>query len=1014
MAPTTMLVLPPWLVGIASVAAHFLAVASLFVDAVVAYFFVQHGEIAWAMAIILAFCTSIVASCALVCLDQDACLTAREKLLCCAASFLGLASAAQRALCDAYASSPTRGYADAFHEDGQRERRRALRRGASEHDLVASARSAASAVCATAALVAGQPADVPPTWLVGALACALANLTISLTRCRGHSHARAEEQKAHRSSPCTQLACFAAIAVTHACTVGAVGSQLGVIARGGASFWLGTSLLLLHASSQVEASSGVPPGIHALAGLVALGVVAFPTCAFCAAFDVAPLAVAVPVASLCLWRASGSEVDRFARRVAWLGVLWAVAIVAAATDAQLIPCVGHTPAAQRGTGTCSLLTRRLFTASLSISAVLGSYRGGSEAMHVPWAALAATLAGMHALDLLAACYLLRHDHRALAAAAGRAQTGPHPLERSVPYMDMDASMTAALNAAPRGVRYSADADPATTYRDTIDSLPPPMTYEEDAPHHAKPRGPACSLAELLGASGSGAEGGGGTALEPAPAPGSTTVRPLAMTTEATQRMMAALSPEDLAIATQLAAPRAAEGAPGMWACCCCVGYTRRTRRHACQLGCGAIVLAAYGFILAAATAVVDPYAAQWAARHAGLRGVNAGGWLVAERWMVGDASVHTMCCGDIPGPYRGIGYAAAPSERQLSRILAATHQTQRLLAFRERYLTRVDFVAMAKSGVRSVRVPFAAWEVADGLCGGGPHEGYVYGRGIAYLDDAVRWAGDAGLQLILDLHGACGGQSGAQSSGDLDASWVPARFNASASLEAVRLVASRYATTRHVIGIELLNEPMLPTPQLLAFYRDASRAVRAAGMPPERVAIILNLFLFSELYQRAWAAINWELPARDFPNVVYDWHLYFACARRPRTRQTRPPSKPGRRRRRRRSACVAAVIGILMPRAVPSRRCRSDVTCALANCHPPFSPPCPRMSARAQSTFTRACRSMCSAACPSSPRSPSRPPRPSSPSVAGRASWASSRSRCRSGGPRRTSSRASHRTSATR
>lgn len=125
-----------------------------------------------------------------------------------------------------------------------------------------------------------------------------------------------------------------------------------------------------------------------------------------------------------------------------------------------------------------------------------------------------------------------------------------------------------------------------------------------------------------------------------------------------------------------------------------------------------------------------------------------------------------------------IGYDEAPSELQLSNALRKRKEAGRLPAFRDVFITRVDFQAMAKLGLQLVRVPFGAWEVADGLCGAGHDAGYIHGRGLSYLDDAVAWAAEFGLRVVLDLHGACGGQSGAQASGDLDPTWTPERFNA--------------------------------------------------------------------------------------------------------------------------------------------------------------------------------------------------------------------------------------------
>ena len=70
-------------------------------------------------------------------------------------------------------------------------------------------------------------------------------------------------------------------------------------------------------------------------------------------------------------------------------------------------------------------------------------------------------------------------------------------------------------------------------------------------------------------------------------------------------------------------------------------------------------IAAFGLTMQLAT--YDPHAEVWAARHASLRGVNLGGWLLTERWLVCpwegpcDEGVETE-----PPSYRG--YAACTNK----------------------------------------------------------------------------------------------------------------------------------------------------------------------------------------------------------------------------------------------------------------------------------------------------------------------------------------------------------------
>ena len=88
---------------------------------------------------------------------------------------------------------------------------------------------------------------------------------------------------------------------------------------------------------------------------------------------------------------------------------------------------------------------------------------------------------------------------------------------------------------------------------------------------------------------------------------------------------------------------------------------------------------------------------------------------------------------------------------QLSHLV--DNSTQAVLEFRDKFITAADFAQMASYGVNSIRIPIGHWVVM-------PAPPYIYGRGLAYLDDAVRWAAEFQLTVVLDLHGAVGSQNG--------------------------------------------------------------------------------------------------------------------------------------------------------------------------------------------------------------------------------------------------------------
>lgn len=816
---------------IVGVAVHVLPCVSLCVDALLVAAFWQQGLVAWAVAIIVVFAMSCAASFVRVALDEDA---GRSKAwMRCAAVSFGLIHVPP-------ITTATIGSSD---------RQVAMRRVA-EHTALSSARNVMSGVCASAALVASQ-AGVPILLLCISLALSLfctASAATSMLYTRGVDAGGGGHA----------ILITVAVGTTQAGSVCAMGAPLGLFARDGAAGWLGLAMLLLLSSAEMELAAGAPAGVHSCMLLLLSSALALCVGAWWASMQLAVAVATVPTVSLCLWRAAGREVHPL-RRVGWMLVLWPLSIAAAVSDAHLLICPRGGSAARhaRRPWVAHVVARRLVIASLGASALAAVYLG--RLTHVDGAGLAAVLSILLVADIAAAAWLLLrrrrrhahdphtsaapslgalHDHggRLTADLLGRdslVSTGPPVGSMPFPMPLPPGTMSAGGVPPPDAGQLNTGGPP---------TWPPPWPATPEATGTCRER--ITDVTVLLGGVVADTKEGRG---------GGTDVNAVSLGEDEDHHT-----------------PSKRSGGGG----CCCTGRARRGRRICCRSVCGVLTVSAFVTCLASAACVADPFAAQWAARHANVSGVNLGGWMIAERWMVGGDEVSTACCGRIPGPYLGVSYELAPSERQMSVELRARDEVGRLLAFRDSYISRADVANIAALGLSAVRVPFGAWEASDSLC---PNDvGYITGRGLGYLDDAITWADEFDLKVLLDLHGACGGESGEQSTGDMDANWTASKFNASANLAVLHIVASRYAKRQNVIAIELLNEPTLPNDEALAFYRAASDVVRKAGMPPERVAIVINMFMMQEALTRAWASLNWGLPARDFPNIVYDWHIYVA------------------------------------------------------------------------------------------------------------------------------------------
>mmetsp|Transcript_74939 Transcript_74939/g.173771 ORF Transcript_74939/g.173771 Transcript_74939/m.173771 type:complete len:593 (+) Transcript_74939:44-1822(+) len=242
------------------------------------------------------------------------------------------------------------------------------------------------------------------------------------------------------------------------------------------------------------------------------------------------------------------------------------------------------------------------------------------------------------------------------------------------------------------------------------------------------------------------------------------------------------------------------------------------------------------------------------------RGVNLGGWLILE-----------------PGPSADLFEQHGPANceweltAKMRDRLGDKGAEAALRAHRETFITEKDFQSIRALGFNAVRIPFGYWIVS----GSSPGEMFV-GPGLEYLDRALGWCKACGLQALLDLHGAPGGESGETPCGRRRSDWSWADWRTDESIEVLRTLALRYRGHPAVAGISVCNEPSekLPAEVLCSFYDQAVRTIREAGMAPNEVAVLLPVYRTERLDEiwRVWNR-NFDGFARH-TNVAFDLHLY--------------------------------------------------------------------------------------------------------------------------------------------
>ena len=155
--------------------------------------------------------------------------------------------------------------------------------------------------------------------------------------------------------------------------------------------------------------------------------------------------------------------------------------------------------------------------------------------------------------------------------------------------------------------------------------------------------------------------------------------------------------------------------------------------------------------------------------------------------------------------------------------------------FRANYTTRQDIAKMAELGYNSVRIPFN-WRL---FMRDEPGEIAFIEEGFNLLDSCLAWCEEYRVYAFLDLHGAPGGQTGANIDDTRDN--MPRLFMDQdywdKGIALWRELARRYKDRWIVGGYDLLNEPVRTVqhdypdvdyllPKLARFYDESIAAIR--------------------------------------------------------------------------------------------------------------------------------------------------------------------------------------------
>jgi len=236
-----------------------------------------------------------------------------------------------------------------------------------------------------------------------------------------------------------------------------------------------------------------------------------------------------------------------------------------------------------------------------------------------------------------------------------------------------------------------------------------------------------------------------------------------------------------------------------------------------------------------------------------LRGVGLGNWMLPEgyMWRFGNE-------GDRP---RKI-------EKIVSDLIGPDNAAQFWKEYRSQYITQNDIKRISELGFNSVRPSLDARLFLTE----GDNPVYV-NEGFDLLDNLIKWSKDAGVYVIIDMHAAPGGQTGANiddSAKDQPELFMDPKYQDRVINLWIK-IATRYKDEPTVAAYDLLNEPLPERTgaaakykkQLEPLYKRITQAIRTIDKKHMLTVEGAN-----------WAN-DWSVFSSRFDdNLVYQFHYY--------------------------------------------------------------------------------------------------------------------------------------------
>ncbi|KAH9897758.1 glycoside hydrolase family 5 protein [Cubamyces lactineus] len=245
--------------------------------------------------------------------------------------------------------------------------------------------------------------------------------------------------------------------------------------------------------------------------------------------------------------------------------------------------------------------------------------------------------------------------------------------------------------------------------------------------------------------------------------------------------------------------------------------------------------------------------------HQYVRGVNLGGWLVLEPWIT-------------PSLFDNTDNEKIVDEWTFAQYQDYNTTLSTLRNHWDTFITEQDFIEIANASLNLVRIPIGYWAFQVG-----PGEPYISGQ-LPYLQKAVGWARNHGLQIIVDLHGAPGSQNGYDSSGQRLSSpqWHSNQTNIDRTKAVLEEITALFINDQDVVSaIEPLNDPagymgndVLQV--VRQYYQDSYQLIRNPLSPEQPSSALV---LLHDAFQKPGYWNGFERPPQ-WEDVAMDTHSY--------------------------------------------------------------------------------------------------------------------------------------------